>query len=128
MFCFSFLHLLLILKVTFFAFPVFLYTGDHHLIRSFACNSHLSVFIFKLFKARFSTSVKRNFYRLQVIFCKDQLATNRTLGFLSIHYHNTTKPAKLALRVKLMVIVTSQHFFIGDLLLTCNSKGATKAS
>ena len=67
------------LKYYFSLYFCLLCTVDLHLVRSLTSNSHSSVLIFKLFRSRFHTSLKRNFRRprLRLPTCH----TTETLGF-----------------------------------------------
>ena len=74
-FCFSSLYLFRFLKAFFHFFFSFSCTVDLHLAQSFTSNCHSSTLIFKLFRSRLHTTLKRN---LDDLGCVCQQPTRHT--------------------------------------------------
>ena len=103
-------------------------TVDHHLARSSASNFHSPVVIFKLFRSRLHTSLKRSFGQPRLRLPTTNSIYNMNLLF--IHPQKMTEPAKPVLiegKAHGGKTSVSQHFLFRDLLLPWN-KDTTKAS
>ena len=104
-------------------------TVDLYLALSFASNSNSSHLIVKLFRSRLHTSLKRNFGRPRLRLPTTNSPYNWDFGIRSAPILRTwpRQQSLRWLRIKYMV-VRLERLLVGDLVLPCNSKNATKAS